>query len=196
MWGGLVSTPCSTHPREVAEAARVCRHPPACCPPGWDDEQAVREGAKTVHERKGRTVTVMQDHPPTASSALGAVIKRTTFDSRGSFIRNCFPKGMPPSLISPALFARDKALLKLPSGHKDFSVGTEQVGSNYCCQGRIFALRCPAFEIRGWAASSFHQGSKTGGSLQIKQSHKVNGARLCSAQDTRKGVPGSRPPPG
>lgn len=107
-----------------------------------------------------------------------------------------FPKGMSSSLISPALFARDKALLKLPSGHKDCSVGTVQVGPNCCCQGTIFALRCPAFEIRGWAASSFHQGSKTGGSLQIKQSHKASGARLCSAQDTRKGVPGSRPPSG
>lgn len=31
---------------------------------------------------------------------------------------------MPSSLISPALFARDKALLKLPAGQKDCSVGT------------------------------------------------------------------------
>lgn len=46
-----------------------------------------------------------------------------------------------PSLISLALFARDKALLKLLLGHKDYSIGIEQVGPNCCCWGRIFALR-------------------------------------------------------
>lgn len=57
-----------------------------CCSPGWGDEKAVREGAKTVRERKGRTVIVTRDHPPTASSVLQAAIKRTTFDSKGLFI--------------------------------------------------------------------------------------------------------------
>lgn len=62
-------------------------------------------------------------------------------------------------LISPALFARNKPLLKLPSGHKDCYVGTEQVGPNCCFQGRVFALKCPACEIQRWTTSSPCQGS-------------------------------------
>lgn len=46
----------------------------------------MREEAKMVHERKGRTVVVTQDHALTTSFVLCAVIKRATFDYKQLFI--------------------------------------------------------------------------------------------------------------
>lgn len=52
-----------THPPKVVAAVCVCRHPPACCSPGWGGKEAVRQGAEMVRERKVRTVTETWDHP-------------------------------------------------------------------------------------------------------------------------------------
>jgi len=79
---------------------------------------------------------------------------------------NLFSKGNAFLLISLVLFAMDKDLLKLPLGHKDLSVGIEQVGPNCCCMGMIFAQCWAGFGAQGWAVGSFHQHGKAGSSLQ------------------------------
>lgn len=78
--------------------------------------------------------------PLMASSILCAVIKTAASDSEGQVIYvNLFFKGNAFLLISLALFAMDKALLKLPLEDKDLSVGTEEKGTNCCHTVMIFA---------------------------------------------------------
>lgn len=85
-------------------------------------------------------VILMLASPLMASSILCAVINTAASDSEGQVIYvNLLFKGNAFLLISLALFAMDKALLKFPLGHKDLTVGTEEEGPNCCCTVMIFA---------------------------------------------------------
>lgn len=112
---------------------------------------------------------------PPSHSPLHVVLSviKTRVDYEGLW--NCFPKAVFSFLISPALFARKKSSSEAPLRTQGNLCWHRAGGANCCCQGRVFALKCPECETQRQATSSSHQDDKTGGSLQIKQLHKARG---------------------